>query len=345
MDMRMILLAAASSLFVQPSLAQCGLHLHGGGLPPLGGRAVFQSCDTVDCDASDLYTFDFSNNSIAEIDMSSTPLRVPLNPVFSPDGSALVFSAVTVDAPAVHRLYYWTLATGDFVALTAATNRSEDAKFSPDGNHLVWKQDFGIETADFSVAANGKPRLSHRKTVVTGTNGEPDEASAPVYSTDQSRIYYYTGSRFTEPTYYPKIQQYIPGQGSSLAFDRQKKNIQYYYPADLSAQYLLFVSWLNAGNQHDKIFVYSKSDGSRRALNKKDCDAENSDPAPVDGDYYLFSRLGPDGGDRYVFYLGQATTGFVRSLVTFAINNVPGFLLGANYSVARPTRRSGFAKR
>lgn len=345
MRSRDLLLTAAFSCLVGTASADCGLHLHGGHLPSLTGRVVFQACDTVDCDSSStLQLFDFSTGTGATIDTASAGLLLPLNPAFQPDGSAIVFSALSTAAPDARQLYYWKIGSSEFIPLTGPQNlRNEDPKFSPDGAHLVWKQHYGLETADFSLTAQGNPRLTNLRRIVFGKRNALSEASAPVYSFDQQRIYYYSGSKSNAPRY-PKLEQYVEGSGSSLVFTQQR-NIQYYYPADMGPENLLYVSWLTAHNKNDKVFVYSKTNDTNTTFNGHDCQAGNSDPAPIDNDYFLFSRLGPDAGDRDVFYLGQVSTGFVRSLDTFSINTASGFLLGANYSNARPPQRGGLARR
>ena len=291
-------------------------------LPALTGRVVYE--DTV---GGGLYLYDFGNSSLTTVPIASWGLSAATNPVFSPDGSAILFSAVVSDQ---RHLFYWTIGSAQPTNITGGMGnlRNEDPKFAPDGFHIVWKQNFGIETASFSFDDLGQPILFNLQQLAAN----PPEASGPVYSPTQKYIYYFIGSS----TQIKQIQRYDVAAKTTAPAFTQDPSVQYYYPVDPDLYDFIYVSWLPtavACPMCDKIYVRAKLPDAGTAWNATDCAADNSDPAPVNEDYFIYSRRA-SGSSLYNLYIGQFSTGNAWILPPDA-NISGGSLVGANYTEAR----------
>ncbi len=175
-----------------------------------------------------------------------------LNPVFSPDGSAVLFTAVANNE---RDLYYWVIGAATPTNITAAfpNTRNEDPKFSPDGTKIVWKQTFSIEQANLVFNGSGTPSLTGAVQLVLGHQGMSDEASAPVYSPTQKYIYYYTGTGSGA-----QVQQYNTQTATHGPAFTMQPNTEYYYPVDPDYYEFFYTSWLTPTNTFDKIYLYSR---------------------------------------------------------------------------------------
>lgn len=291
-------------------------------LPALTGRVVYEDDNT-----GLLYLYDFLNATLTNVPTMN--LTAAENPVFSPDGSAILFSAVTNNQ---RHLFYWIIgspAQPTNITAWMGNLRNEDPKFSPNGNMIVWKQDFGISTASFSFDDLGNPILFNVQQIIPST----PEASGPVYSPTEKYIYYFTGSS----SQIKQIQVYSTLTMTSTPAFTQDANVQYYYPVDPDLYDFIYVSWLQGAvmcPNCDKIYVFAKLPNAGTAWNPSDCAADNSDPAPVDEDYFIYSRdKNPDGNSNYELYVGQISTGNAWSLSQLNISG--GILLGANYTSQR----------
>ena len=286
--------------------------------PP--GRVVYQ-----DAIGGGLYIYDFKDGTLTTVPISG--LGSATNPVFSPDGGAILFSAVISDE---RHLFYWTIGSAQPVNITAwmGNLRNEDPKFSPDGYHVVWKQNFGIETANFAFNDLGQPILFNLQQLVAN----PPEASGPVYSPTQKYVYYFT-STSSQPE---QIQRYDVAAATTAPAFAMDPTVQYYYPVAPDLYDFLYVSWLPgaiACPHCDKIYVRAKLPDSGTPWNPTDCAADNSDPAPVNEDYFVYSRR---SATLYNLYLGQISTGNAWILPPAA--NISGAsLVGSNYTDARST--------
>lgn len=302
--------------------------------PVLTGQLAFESCNNVSCESSAIYLSDLHGPPV-RIVQDGWGIGRALNPVFSPAGDALLFFGVnTTRRRKQYDLYYWPIGSDAPATLTTPQANDQDPKFSADAKHVVWKRDFGISTAVLSFDG-GIPSLSRRKIRVVGFRGTASEASGPVFGAGAGKIYYFTGHGLDE-----KLMVFDPVNASRYLFEPQPDGTPFYYPVELDAHTLLYVSHPQ-DSAHDKIYRFSKAAGMSTGWNLADCGADNSDPAPVDGDLFVYSR---NPGDRYTLYLGQFSTGYSWSLDSLHLNGDTGNRKGANYT-AVPPQSGGFVRR
>jgi len=290
----------------------------------LAGQVAFDDKNT-----GAVYSYDFTSTTLTTVPMSG--LSGGENPVYLPDGSAILFAAVsTVGGNPETDLFYWKIASAaQPVNITSAmgNHRDEDVKFSPDGNTIVWKQDIGIVTANFSLDGGGNPVVSNPPTTLVP---RPPEASAPVFSPDQNYLYYFINNANPVPE---QIERYdLVSKNTTSAFP-QDVNVTYYYPAAPDLYNFMYVSRLPGAPcaACDKIYVGAKLPAPGTVWNAADCAVNNSDPAPVSADYFIYSRDNNDS--QYQLYLGQISTGFAWSLQTLpGLSTISGSFVGANYT-------------
>lgn len=299
--------------------------------PALLGRLTYQ-----DSAHNTLYLYDLQSATTG-----TAPLQIPTaglssvsNPVFTPDGTAIAFTA----SPSSGRtdIFYWLIGTPAPINLTAAlsSNDNEDVRFSTDGTLMVWKQNYGISVVGFTFDATGQPVLFDINHVVSGTQSTTSEASGPYFSPDDNYIYYFTGSKLHGPQ---RIQRYSFSSNSSALAFAQRSTINYYFPTDRDLYELLYVSKTDANPDVDKIYSYpsvslSSTTDAGLIWNGSDCTADNSDPAPVNEDFFIFSRDHNTDNTGYDLYIGQISTGFAWSLSPINANIASGEMLGANFT-------------
>lgn len=297
-----------------------------------------------DEDHNSLYVYDLGTKTTYLVPL--TGLSNAENPVFTPDGSAILFSAENATE---YDLYYWKVGTTSLVNLTQSSSRkNQDVKFSPDGSMIVWKNQSpstpnvgGIAIANISLSG-GTPTLSNVTQLLNGltADGPTVEQSAPVFSPDQKYIYYFTNNGSME----------LPGQiwrydfasgtaGPAFPQATSEPTYYYYYPAYPDLYNLMYVGGpISTGI--DKIFVRAKLPGPGTIWGATDCLSNNSDPAPVSQDYFIYSRDnkqndGSQQNSQFDLYLGQLSTGFVWFLLKPSDLNISEFnssLAGSNYT-------------
>jgi hypothetical protein len=293
-----------------------------------------------DEDSNLLYIYDLSSGQTYPVPLSG--LTNAENPVFTPDGSAILFSA---DNGTEYDLYYWKIGMASPVDLTpSSSNKNQDVKFSPDGSMIVWKREATVGVGGIAVAnisfSGGTPSLSNITQLASGSA----EQSGPVFSPDQKYIYYYANNGSGEPP--GQIWRYdIASQSTQSAF-AQDATVYHYYPVYPDLYNFMYVSPLPVvlvpcGTKClDKIFVRAKLPSVGTAWNTTDCASDNSDPAPVSQDYFIYSRDNPGNNSsqhntQYDLYLGQISTGNSWFLLKPSdLNIVAGdsSLVGSNYT-------------
>jgi hypothetical protein len=351
------LAGAALSVLAQAAWAQptCSFVAQSNStIPALTGRVVYQEDytdpTTMQLVLGALFLYDFQSKQFTTIPLAAWGLTLALNPVFSPDGKAILFSAVSNNQ---RHLYYWKIASASPVNLTGAMGnlRNEDPKFSAHGDRIVWKQTFNIVTAPLIFDASGNPSLGAVMPVTTnGVQGTSTEASGPVFSPTGKYIYYFTGSKSDATIYQFDLTN--PANPSVEPFP-QATGTEYYYPVDPDLYDFFYVSWPDPATKFDKIYQFSRATQTSVAWNTADCGADNSDPAPADEDYFIFSRDNnlDKNGSRYELYIGKfvdpanplqsgssPVMGMAWSLSPAGLNGPAGNkgnFEGANYTTAR----------
>ncbi len=339
-----------------------GCPASGTSIPALTGRMVYE-----DANGGQIYVYDFlcattatmpQRVKIETLTVTSTGLTgvgSPTNPVFSPDGQAVVFRAVQNDES---HIYYWAIGSGTLTNLTGfmGNQNNQDVKFSADGFSMVWKQLSGVEVASFTLDDTGTPQLSQVRQLTAGTRGASSEASGPTFSPDGQHVYYFTGSACAQPMQIQQISVNSPA-GRTNAFSGQAAGTYFYYPAiDYSTDKFFYVTGpiqpagpgCSANPQvlpphgPDRLFYYPNANtitGAATEFDASETTVDKSDPAPIDGDYFIYSK---DPSGPYGLYLGQLSTGQSWSLAPLNVNISGGSMVGANYTAIRPLAPTTF---
>jgi Tol biopolymer transport system component len=338
----LILTALAAWALAGAAAASCTAP--GNGLPALTGRLVYQDLNG----AGALYYYDFNGATTCTLPVliptAAWNLTNPTNPAFTPDGQAILFSAVKNDQ---RHIYYWGIGDELPVNLTNSmgNQRHDDPKLFWNSTTMtltmIWKRADGIWTADFDRDASGTPFLSQAQQVLAGTGGTGSETSAPIYSPDGSHIYYFLGA--VQPQ---RIMRFDPGHDPVDAFPGQDAH-SYYYPVvdNVSGKFFYVGGPYTNPKTREKIFVFPNANqlsGAASEWNASDTDSDNSDPSSIDGDYFVFSRdRNGDGDNDYELYVGRLSTGQYWSLTPLNLNPVPDPLhppsfTAASYTPIRP---------
>jgi len=249
------------------------------------------------------------------------PVENAVNPFFSPDGARIAFTALPagVVPPGSPRdyatlgrhleIFVLDLARATLRRLTDNDVPDEDAKFSPDGETIVFKRDGQVWT----MSADGSGALQRTDSAV--------DKSAPSFSPDGGRIAFSVGDGSQSD-----IWSMAPGDapGAPLV---AASGIQEYYPLYRDAQTLLFTRWESRSDRHDKLYSLSLASGVSRRLPMNLSGVEDADPFPVDGGLIGFSST--RRGASYDLYLGDPEGG-----AAYAVGTADDVLqeLGGSYS-------------
>ena len=248
-------------------------------IPAFPGRMVYE-----DFAAGQIYLYDLNGATscthFARIPIETWGLSSATNPVFSPDGQAVVFTAVQTEPTygAEHHIFYWVIGAETVTNLTVFLDqtipggtRNEDAKFTVGQTQIqmVWKETGGVRVADFGLDSFGGPVLSNTQKLVPGSRGTWNEDSAPTFSPDANHIYFFQGSSSAPPI----TLQVTPGSGMlySPLFNGQagRRPPPRYYPiTDFVGGKLFYVAGPNGGREG--IYTYPNAnavnpEASRRA--------------------------------------------------------------------------------
>ncbi|HEY1752237.1 MAG TPA: hypothetical protein VGG29_13325 [Caulobacteraceae bacterium] len=319
--------------------------------PMIFGQLVFQVVyppdpGGADANPSDVFYLDFQSGDPPSLVKAPLPsgMMDALNPVFSPDGAAMVFTAVANNR---HDIFYWPIGSSAApINLTGASpSPNEDARFSRDGSEMVWKSDCNLFVAPFSYDSSHQPVLGASTQIVTGSCGQTSEASAPTFSPSAGSanptagsVFYFLGSTGPSGAAPEKIAAYSFSSRTSAAPFAQSAQNYYYFPVVGSTSSRLFYV---SGGGSDKIFTYANADaisGSATAFAAADVNSDDSDPTPVDDDLFVFSRDHNVGGNAsYELYLGQPSTNQCWSLTSWVSFPNGDNVLGATYAPVATT--------
>jgi hypothetical protein len=113
-----------------------------------------------------------------------------------------------------------------------------------------------------------------------------------------------------------------------------------YYPVAMDLTTLLYVRHTRATKLNDQVFYLqpSISGNSEIHMNLNDCNVNNSDPAPLDEDYIVFSRPPSSASSNYTLFVGAIGSSAIWSLAPLLQSNSQSAisnLLGASYSARR----------
>jgi len=269
------------------------------------GILIYHNYSNYDAWDAKLFMYNFATNTKTEIS-SGWNIDHEMNAHFSPDGSKIVFMGDDKGLPRDWDIYIWDVGSNiPPKNLTQANNmRDEDPKFSPDGNHIIFKQNGDIKIMN----------LSGTITSSVTNDGNTVEESMPFYTSDGQKVVYARGAGSGSDIYT------INSNGSNNSALYNVSNVSEYYPIVKDNSSFFYTRWVSSTNQSDQIYL-ADFYGNSTSLSINDLNSDNSDAYPVGSDYLFFSstRSGSTGG--YDIYLGQISTGTVWSLNDYNINS------------------------
>ena len=294
--------------------------------PALSGRLVYHAYLNYGDGSSNLYLVDFPAQTRSQLNTPAWNLSDPMNAQFSPDGKKLLFMARQAGN---WHVFIWTIGSmNNPMNLTATLGgRNEDPKFSADGKHIVFKHEGDIRFATLTFRGPDVIGVSAWR-AITG-NGWATEESMPYPSPSGKYVLYTIGSA-TSSIY--RINQQ---SGQTQLLTTTPTGAHDYYPVvrDLSS-YFFTRSMPGSGVDQIMMMVPNISGSTAFALALNDCGSNNSDAAPVDEDYLIFSSSRFDG--PYGLVIGDIGSGKVWRLNSTSVNVNDGRQkLGASYSAAR----------
>jgi hypothetical protein len=318
------------------------------GLPPgLNGLLAFEATDS--SGNPHLFGYDFLKPGRFSID-SGWQLHSALNPDISRDANWVAFTGAPNACTDGNGGYYPLIYIYKFGSTAAPiplfacdhSSRWEDVRFSADMGSVVYKHRYGpypnytyaLETLAVTLNANGTVSKGARTTLVA----DAKEWSAPSLSPTGKYVYYFEGAGASEMVVY---QRAVGATASSAetAMTPDNNVVDAWFPVvrDLST---VFYARHTMSATRDQLYYQLPALaglGAEYAFAFSDCNWDNSDPAPADEDYLVFSK--DSVGGSYGLFIGQLGTKNVWSLATQLQPGAPAAtissLRGASYR-ARP---------
>jgi Tol biopolymer transport system component len=302
----------------------------------LRGRLIYHSYTSYGDGSSNLFLKDFRLNTLTQLNQAFWNIEDPLNAHFSPNGRYITFMG--------KQNYRWNIFIWKVGSILAPVNlskhtqerdgRSEDPKFSSDGNYIVYKKNNDIAMIHLNFT---NPQVPGRDAFWKITNnGYITEESMPYLSSDGKSVFYSQGVGQTSNIYrvdFKTIYNRLSLDRASLVAGRL--GVAEYYPV-VQNESLFFVGWKNSVSRNDQIYLLSTSSYNQPQpveLGLNYCNANNSDPMSVDKSHIIFSSTHEDR--FYNLYIGNIYTGKVWSLEQFGVNREFKHQLGATYTNAR----------
>ena len=291
-------------------------------LPISSGQIIFHRYTEYNAMDSELYLYNFQNNSLQVIS-ASWDINNAMNAHFSPDGSKIVFMAIpsTIYNYNSWNVYLWEISSPD--PPTLLTNNSnipdEDPKFSPTGDSIVFKQNKDIKIMD----------LNGNILCLVTNNGSAVEESMPYFTSDGNQIIYSRNDGSQTDIYI------INTDGSNNQPIENVLNIDEYYPITKDQNTFLYSRWISSSNSHDQVYQGFFSGNDPLLLDLNDPLSENADAYPAETDYAFFSSTRIGGMGEYDLYIANLNNGSIWDLNSLSFNS-PNKELGACYSNPNP---------
>ncbi|SJM94069.1 TolB family protein [Crenothrix polyspora] len=300
----------------------------------LRGRLIYHSYSDYGSGSSNLFLKNFRTNTLVQLNQASWNIEDPMNAHFSPNGRYIVFMGKQNTR---WNIFIWK--PGSSLAPINLTNHtqdssdvSEDPKFSPDGNYIVYKNNADIVLSRLTFANPDAPLLGTSSRLTN--NGYDTEESMPYFSTNGKSVFYSQGAGANSDIYRVNFKiKYNQLVADTPSLVTGKEGLSEYYPVTKNNA-LFFVSWKDALTKMDQIYWYLPNlQGQPVELSLNDCNADNSDPAPIDNANIFFSS---NRGDKfYRLYVGNIYTGKVWSMSNLGVNEAQKHQLGASYTNTR----------
>lgn len=267
----------------------------GGSSPVATGKLTWHSYTAYADGSSAIFYRDLSGGTTSTL--STTGVTDPMNGVFSPDGTQILFMGIKNNA---WNLFVGNLSGGTPVNLTnsTGTTRNEDPKLSADGTKVYWKQKqsttYRLMSAPITWGAT--PSLGTTTTIKSDTT----EKSMPFINTAGDRIYYSPGTGSFTVKYQAVASGVVTGSETTLSTNG-------YYPVvDFSNDNVFWIDRTTQG-ANDQLAYRAAGAGSTLYPSINNCNGNNSDPWPVATTNYVF--FSATNGSGYQLYLGDLSNG------------------------------------
>jgi Tol biopolymer transport system component len=301
----------------------------------LRGRLAYHSYISYGDGSSNLFLKDFRSNILVQLNQDFWNIEDPINPHFSPNGRYITFMGKQNSR---WNIFIWKVG-GILTPVNLSNNtqeidgRSEDPKFSLNGNYIVYKNNNDIVLIRLNFSKPETPFADGFWKITK--NGYLTEESMPYLSSDGKSIFYSQGAGATSDIY----QISFKIKANTLFSDRPslvsgKRGLAEYYPI-VQNKSLFFVGWKDSVSRNDQIYAFPNLEHSYQpaGLSLNDCNTNNSDPIFVDASHIIFSST--RNGKFYNLYIGNIYTGKVWSLDKYGVNEPLKHQLGATYTNAR----------
>jgi Tol biopolymer transport system component len=294
--------------------------------PLVTGRVAYHSYRSYGDGTGHLFMYELSTRQLSPIDRPEWGIVDPINPHFSPDGRHIVFMGRARDNWDV---FVWKVDSPDApVNLTSTLGgRNEDPKFSFDGQSIVIKHEADLLVGN--VAIDGDDNLSISSWRALTSDGFAVEEGIPYFSADGQHIFYTRGAG---PDL--RIWRIDVATGAKEPFATPPPGARDYYPSVLDDTAYFFTR-TSAGTGIDQL-VQSSPDlpnDTPIELSLNVCTDNNSDAAPVNSDWLIFSSTGYSFNNRYGLVVGHLGDGRVWRFDPATLNIDDGTnKLGASYS-------------
>jgi subtilisin-like proprotein convertase family protein len=279
----------------------------------LSGRITYHSYSSYTAMDSVVKVCDLQTRSPYSITKINQNTVNAMNAYFSPDGSLLVFMADTPGASSAWwemEIFLYDFTTDTLSQLTDNAFPSEDAKFSPDGNKIVYKRYNGSSghSTVYTCDLDGT-----NVSALTVTSPISHDESGPCYSPDGSKIAYWR--TWNDGERQDRIW-WMNSDGSSVEQLVPESNVRImYYPAYLDSQRLAYTRWLNNQSGFDQLHIYNVTTSADTTVAFKDVSANDSDAFSLqDPDWMGFSSTRSSGSGGYDLYFGNLQTGEFENL-------------------------------
>ncbi len=294
--------------------------------PHISGRLVYHAYNNYGDGSSALYLHDFAAQTTIKFSSAPWNLSDPMNAQFSANGKSLLFMAIQNGS---WNVFVWTIGSAKSPSnLTASLGgRNEDPKFTFDGKRIAFKHegDIGFLTLSF----NGTEISGVVSVQLATSNGWTTEESMP-YASPSGKYLLYTIGAADSRIYRMNMQT-----GQSQLLTSTPIGAHDYFPVVRDMSTTFFTRGMPVtGNDQIMMMVPNLTGSTAKTLALNDCSANNSDAAPVDEDYLIFSSSRYD--PPYGLLIGDIGSGKVWRLSPTSINVNDGMQkLGANYTAAR----------
>jgi len=221
-------------------------------IPITSGRMVFHRYSSYDVWDSKLYEYNFFTHTLTEISSNWTDIDHPMNAHYSPDGSMITFMGVPKGCHTYScwDIYLWDFSANHPINLTNCNGvPDEDPKFSPDGLHIVFKQNGDIKIMNLSGVIE--------KTVTN--DGYTIEESMPYFTNDGKKIIFMCNEGALSSI------NLIDTNGTNNIVLVDEPSVQEMYPIIRDSMTFLYTRWLSPTDDHDDIYL-GYLDGSPLSL-------------------------------------------------------------------------------